>query len=336
MIHRNLVAAATLASTFAVIGCSDRPDETSAAPTAQQAPVVEVTAVHDHAANRHLFQVSETELQPGWTTFRFSNASPVDHFFLIWRYPDEGLAAAKAAGQTPLEHWHQGVALSFDGMDTYVNGEIDFDTYFEGLVARLQADAPWVLDPGLTPAGGPGLTGAGAISKTTVRLEPGDYIAECYVRDENGVFHSAVGMLAHLVVDGEPTGAEPPEATARLTLSSTDGMQVDRPLEAGEHVIAVEFIDRPVYANLGGPNAQLARVQRDAPLENLAAWMDWRNKQGLVNRAPDSAHFLGGAMDMPAGSTAYFHVTLEPGDYAWIAEIPDPADHGMLRTFTVD
>jgi hypothetical protein len=29
-------------------------------------------------------------------------------------------------------------------------------------------------------------------------------------------------------------------------------------------------------------------------------------------------------------------VELTPGRYAWIAEVPDPAAKGMLRTFTVE
>lgn len=47
------------------------------------------------------------------------------------------------------------------------------------------------------------------------------------------------------------------------------------------------------------------------------------------------AEFMGGTMEMAEGGTAYFHVALEPGDYAWIAEIPDPADHNMLKPFTI-
>lgn len=63
--------------------------------------------------------------------------------------------------------------------------------------------------------------------------------------------------------------------------------------------------------------------------------MDWRQSGSLVNRAPEGAEFMGGTMEMTEGETAYFHVTLEPGDYAWIAEIPNPAEHNMLKTFTI-
>jgi hypothetical protein len=46
--------------------------------------------------------------------------------------------------------------------------------------------------------------------------------------------------------------------------------------------------------------------------------------------------FLGGLNEMPAGSTGYFSANLEPGTYAWIAEIPGTRAKGMLKTFTVE
>ena len=39
---------------------------------------------------------------------------------------------------------------------------------------------------------------------------------------------------------------------------------------------------------------------------------------------------------MPAGSRGYFTVTLTPGSYAWVSEVPGAVEKGMLRTFTVD
>lgn len=38
---------------------------------------------------------------------------------------------------------------------------------------------------------------------------------------------------------------------------------------------------------------------------------------------------------MPAGATAYFSVEMTAGRYAWIAEVPNPAEKSMLRMFTV-
>ena len=61
--------------------------------------------------------------------------------------------------------------------------------------------------------------------------------------------------------------------------------------------------------------------------------MDWTQPTGLETPAP--AEFLGGTHEMPAGGRAYFTVRLEPGRYAWIAEVPSPVEKGMLKTFTV-
>ena len=38
---------------------------------------------------------------------------------------------------------------------------------------------------------------------------------------------------------------------------------------------------------------------------------------------------------MPAGATGYLTVTLEPGRYVWLAEVPGPDRKGMHRTFVV-
>jgi len=61
--------------------------------------------------------------------------------------------------------------------------------------------------------------------------------------------------------------------------------------------------------------------------------MDWTQPGGLQTPAP--AVFLGGLQEMPAGSTGYLTVTLEPGRYAWIAEIPGTDANGFLKEFSV-
>jgi uncharacterized cupredoxin-like copper-binding protein len=38
---------------------------------------------------------------------------------------------------------------------------------------------------------------------------------------------------------------------------------------------------------------------------------------------------------MPAGSTGYFNVTLTPGRYAWVSEVPGSLEKGMLKEFTI-
>ncbi|MEQ9316078.1 MAG: hypothetical protein RLN72_09500, partial [Henriciella sp.] len=50
---------------------------------------------------------------------------------------------------------------------------------------------------------------------------------------------------------------------------------------------------------------------------------------------PAPAHFVGGIHDMPEGSTAYFTVELEPGEYGIVAEVPDAQATGLFTTISV-
>jgi len=67
---------------------------------------------------------------------------------------------------------------------------------------------------------------------------------------------------------------------------------------------------------------KLADMENQTLQEDLSNWMDWTKPGGLVHRAPEGAQFIGGAMEMAEGRSAYLHLDLEPGDYAWIAENP--------------
>jgi hypothetical protein len=63
--------------------------------------------------------------------------------------------------------------------------------------------------------------------------------------------------------------------------------------------------------------------------------MNWSVPGGLESPAPDNVTFLGGVNDMPGGNTAYFTASLEEGNYAFIAEVPDADDKNMFREFRV-
>lgn len=298
--------------------------------------VVDVTATHSDDA--HLFLLSTTEVASGWTTFRFTNASPSDHFVLLFRAPQEAIDAATSAGVSLLEHWHEVVTVPFqEEFDRYVAGDVTYEEFVDALVGAIVESAPWFFDPGAPPVGGPGLTAAGRASETTVLLEPGTYILECYVKDSDEEFHSYNGMLEMLSVAEAKSDAREPEATAELLLSSGEGIRVPQDVQAGMQTIAIRFLDQTAYEHLQGHNAHLVRVSGTEPhlLDALADWMDWRVRGSLASRAPAGVEFLGGTMEMAAGGTAYFSVDLAPGTYAWIAEVPDPAGKNMLTTFTV-
>ncbi|HET7273920.1 MAG TPA: hypothetical protein VFI91_02005 [Longimicrobiaceae bacterium] len=306
-----------------------------------QANVVEVTAAH--RGGEHHFIISDRTIPHGWTTFRFDNASPSDHFVLLYSVPDEARMAAEDAGQDLLEHWYQTVTVPFqETFNPYIRGEIGYGDFVDDLIGALSVSAPWYFAPGAPTMGGPGLTAAGHSSETTVNLEPGTYVIECYVKNENQEFHSYLGMLGQLTVTEAASGAREPRATASISISQPDrgGIQIPDDLRPGMQTFAIHFGEQPQfgYEHLLGHNAHLVALDDkddSALLAELADWMDWMKPGGLSVRAPEGARFLGGSMEMAGGKTAYYTVNLKPGDYAWIAEVPDPAGKNMLKTFTV-
>ena len=325
-----------IVASLILFGCSESEPEA----TNQSLNVVEVTATHNHEENLHLFNLDRNEIDPGWVTFRFQNLSDSDHFFMIYKVPEDGLEAARDAGQPILDHWYQSITVPFQEQFTpYIIGEIDYGVFVDNLVGEISQTGPWFFDPGSPPMGGVGFTTINQTATTTVELETGEYIVECYVKDENEEFHSYLGMLEYFTVTGERSAAEEPQADISLKISSEAGIEANGTPTAGEQIVKVFFEDQTSYAHLLGHNVQLVKLadmENQTLLDDLSGWMDWTQPGGLVHTAPKGAKFIGGVMEMTEGSTAYLHFDLEPGDYAWIAEIPSPADHNMLKTFTVN
>ena len=254
----------------------------------------------------------------GWTTFRFRNETGGTHFVALEKMP-----LVEGAQKTVEDSKAEVVPVFQNIMDSLAG--VPLSTPGSGL-----AVPEWY--GGVVLTGGPGLVAPGRTAETSVYLEPGTYVIECYVKD-NGVFHSMAGMIDQIVVTDETSRAPEPSPSLRVTVSSTRGIEIDGPLEPGRHSVAVHFADQAAYSHFLGHDVHLARIDADVELDALAAWMNWSVPGELETPAP--AEFLGGVQDMPAGSTAYFDVLLEPGEYAFIAEVPDPAGKGMLRGFTV-
>lgn len=262
-----------------------------------------------------------SEIPSGWTTFRLHNASEMLHFAVLERMP-EGIGVAEQQAE---------VAPVFqEGMDLLNAGEVD------AALAKFGELPAWFGD--IVFMSGPGFVAPGRTAQTTVYLEPGTYMLECYVKT-NGVFHSynpspdEYGMVLELTATEEASAAAAPEPTLNITVSSERGFEVDDDVAPGNHTIAVYFEDQMAHEHFLGHDVHLVRLQENTDLEELATWMDWTQSGGLETPAP--VEFIGGTHEMPAGETAYFTAVLYPGRYAWIAEVPDPAGKGMLKTFTV-
>jgi len=293
-------------------GCSER-DSAPSHPVGNL-NVVEMTV-------RGLEFEAPDEIPSGWATFRLKNDSGMIHFAVLQRLP-EGIA---------LKDQQEQIAPVFqEGMDLLNAGEYD------AAMEKFGELPEWFGQ--IVFKSGPGLVSAGKTAETFVYLAPGTYLLECYVKT-NGVFHSynsspsAYGMVHELTVTEESSGAPEPRATLTITLSSERGIEIEEQPTPGKHIVAVHFEDQKVHENFLGHDVHVVRLENDTDIEDLAIWMDWSQPTGLQTPAP--AEFLGGTNEMPAGEMAYFTVHLEPGRYAWIAEVTSPAEKGMLKIFTV-
>ena len=263
------------------------------------------------------FQTVDT-IPSGWNTFRYINKSTETHFFLFDKYPE---------GKT-LEDTEKEVVPPFqNGMDLINEGKSE-----EGF-AEFNKLPAWFFE--VVFSGGSGLVSAGHTSETTIKLTPGYYIIECYVKMVNGKFHSTMGMTKPIYVTTEDSGNKPPVATVNITISSTEGIAYDKPITKGVQTFAVHFKDQIAHENFVGHDINLVKLDENANLEFLEKWMNWVDPEGLITPSPEGVTFLGGVNDMPAASTGYFKVNLEPGNYAFISEVPNALNKKLLKTFMV-
>lgn len=263
------------------------------------------------------FQMPDT-ITSGWNTWRYRNNSTQTHFILIDDYPD---------GIT-LDSVKQKVIPVFgDGMELLNEGKTE-----EGFAefARLPVWFSEVKWPG-----GVGLISPGHEAQTTLYLDPGHYLVECYLKMNTGMFHTNMGMIEELVVVEQKSKMEEPEADVEITISSESGIVFEPPFHAGLYTFSVVFMDQIAYENFVGHDVNLVKLESDANEKVLEAWMDWRDPEGFIEPAPKGFVFLGGVNDMPAGGKAYFTANLEPGKYALISEVPNASEKNLLKTFEI-
>lgn len=255
------------------------------------------------------------EIPSGWTTFRYSNVSPVTHFMLIDKLPEV------QGDQKTLQDLKEVQVIFADALEYINKGEPE-----KGFAEFTRFPA-WYSE--VVFSGGVGLVSPGETAQTTVYLEPGTYVIECYVKTGQ-VFHP---MAKQVVIKESSNFEEPPVATSRITVSKEGGIEMAEIPKAGPQVFAIDYLDQEPHEHGLGHDIHLVKLTPETNLDTLASWMNWATPWGLNTPAP--AVFLGGAQEMASGSTAYLSVDLQPGRYAWIAEVPDPDKKNMLKTFRI-
>jgi hypothetical protein len=310
----NRIGIAPLVTALSVVACAPGEQGSQDRVPPESTGVVEVTALGTTF-------VAPDSIPSGWTTFRFTNGSEMTHFALVERMPE---------GQGIASQQREVAPVFQDGMDLLSAGDVD------GAMARFGDLPEWF--GGIVFLGGPGLTGPGQTSEATVHLEPGTYLLECYVKTA-GIFHSfnpdptSYGMVHELTVTDQVSGATEPTADLRLSISSQGGIEMEGVPTVGSQMVAVDYVDQTVHENFVGHDVHLVRLEEGVDVNALEEWMDWSQPAGLQTPAP--AVFLGGLNELPAGETGYFRATLEPGRYAWIAEVPGSSSKGMFQPFDV-
>lgn len=307
-----------------------------------QQNLVQVTAKHGsggHAGGDWAFEVRQdgsptTQIPAGWTTFELDNHSAATHFVYLARAPQGALDGAAEDGEELLDYWYEHVTRPFQWfMDTLIEGkDPDPDDLSDKYTTAEGIFPPWFFSA--VPMGGPGFTQGFETSRTTVHLDPGHYIMECYVKNGDGDFHSYRGMMTLLTVTEEQSGANEPRPTMTVDLR-TGEIRADEAIRPGLQTVAVRFEEQSVYSHLLGHDVHLLRLDDGALEDATNGWMNWLNPDGLVSTSgsPGPSTFLGGAQTMTAGSTAYFTVNLTPGEYAWVSEVP--AAENMWHAFSV-
>ena len=335
--NRRTVLRTTTATLFGgslVTGTGGATCETGPGESRDRRNEVGIVAEHAHEAGEHRFELDTHEVASGWTTFAFDNRTDHVHFAYLPKLPRQALTDAEREGMDPLGFYVETVTRPFQFLwDSKVPGkepDPDDDTdVYDSLFP------PWFEDVAFY--GGPGLTSGHGRSTTTVDLDPGAYIVECYVKDDTGDFHSYLGMIDLISVTSEGSDAPMPDPTLDLSLS-TDGIDAPAEVRPGRYDVGIEFENQRRYDTLVGHDLHLIRLEDGTDLDEVNGWMNWAATDQFVSDGDEPTTFLGGVSDIRTADlprTGYLHATLKPGDYAWVAEVPDPASKGLLAEFSV-
>ncbi|MEJ2320528.1 MAG: hypothetical protein P8Y21_14485 [Gemmatimonadales bacterium] len=256
------------------------------------------------------------QIPSGWVTVRLENTGEQEHFLYVYRLPDD----------VTFQQFREEAMGAFGRVwNAYATGELD----------RAEAEAafaeelPEYFFTDLTPSGGVALTEPGETAQSTLYLEPGTYVVECYVKTPQGTYHTERGMQKQLTVTEAASDAPEPQADARITLSNYE-IALEGELGAGTRTVAVHVADTP--EGFMAHDLNLIRLDEGTSLDEVVAWMDGMNLDQF--RAPAPGYSLGGVEHMAAGKTAYMTVELVPGRYAWVSEAY--GSRGMVREFTVE
>lgn len=297
------------------VGCKSDPKNQNTSEAESVEPEQNVIEV----VTRSMEFISQDTINSGWNTLVYKNLSTEPHFILLDKYP-EGITVENTVAE---------VAPAFEkGMAMIMEGKM------EEAMAAFGTLPEWFGQ--VVFSGGTGLISPQETAISTLHLEPGYYVMECYVKMPDGRFHTSMGMAKEFIIRDEDSGNKPPEAAVQISVSSEEGISYTGDLAQGNTIFSVTYGDQIAHENFVGHDINLARMEEGANLDSLEVWMNWATPKGLMSSTlPQGFTFLGGTNDAPAGSVHYFEADLQPGDYVLISEVPNTRKKGLLKTFSI-
>ncbi|MCH4553413.1 hypothetical protein [Aestuariibaculum lutulentum] len=305
---------------FLYLGCKSKTKSETEITVEEKVPVKPYNTYKDAIVFKTLSMefIGLDTIPSGWNTFKYMNRANETHFILLDKYPQ---------GKT-IEDGEKEIIPVFDkGMDLINEGNA------EAGFAEFGKLPEWF--PQIVFTGGSGLIAGGETSITTLHLEPGYYVMECYVKMPNGKFHNAMGMVKELIVIDEDSGNIEPKEDVEIAISNDAGIVIADSLPKGQTVFKVTFKDQKLHENFVQTDIHLAEISDSVNLDALESWMDWANPKGLITPVPEGVKFLGGIQEMPAGKHGYFTADLRPGRYVLISEVPASKSKNLLKVFNV-
>ena len=192
----------------------------------------------------------------GWTTFIYENQSTEPHFILLDKYP-EGVT---------IENTIEEVAPAFEeGMSLIMEGKMEESMEAFGKLPEWFSQVVF--------SGGTGLISPEETAISWVKLDPGYYIMECYVRMPDGRFHTSMGMAKELIVTEEDSGLSPPVSDIDINIESQGGIVWDGQPKAGKNTFKVTYGDQIVHENFVGHDVNLVRMEEGADMKALPFWV---------------------------------------------------------------
>jgi hypothetical protein len=231
------------------------------------------------------------------------------------------------AGWTTLTFFNQGIEphqLQLERLDDGVTPD-----RFQGALTGSAADDRAAAFRLGSPTGGVNTIAVAGIQRATVMLQPGTYVALCFVSGADGVPHIAKGMIKFFTVVGPLSRATRPKASATIKASDFS-FQIPKPFRSSG-TFAFEN-DGPQPHEL-----ELLRLNRGVTADQAKGAL--LAKPGVPPPARPLYGNAGGGGAIRAGATENVTLKLTKGTYIAVCLVPDPASGnshlalGMLSEF---